>query len=134
MSAVPWKPEDLLAPPIVKVLERRFLMVGALASVLVIIGAFFQPKVFFRGYLISFMDWLGVALGSMAILMLRHLTKGGWGMIIRRISGAAMRTIPLMTLLFFPLIVGTKYLYIWAQPRNSVADEHLRKHLDEVSS
>jgi hypothetical protein len=133
MSAVPWKPEDLLAPPVVKVYERRFLMVGALASVLVIIGAFFQPKVFFRGYLISFMDWLGVALGSMAILMLRHLTKGGWGMIIRRISGAAMRTIPLMTALFFPLIFGIKYLYIWKDPKQ-VTDAHLREHLKQVSS
>jgi hypothetical protein len=134
MSALPWKPEDLLAPPIVKFYERRFLIAGAIASVVVVIGAIIQPAVFFRGYLVSFMDWLGVALGSMVILMLRHLTKGGWGMIIRRIQGAAMRTIPLMTLFFLPLIFGTKYLYIWAQPRESVPDERLRKHLDQVSS
>jgi len=69
----------------------------------------------------------------MAILMLRHLTKGGWGMIIRRISGAAMRTIPLMTALFFPLIFGTKYLYIWKDP-NQVSDAHLREHLKQVGS
>jgi len=133
MSALLWKPEDLLAPPIVRVYQRRFLIAGVVASVIVIIGGFFQPRVFFRGYLISFMDWLGVALGSMVILMLRHLTKGGWGMIIRRIQGAAMRTIPLMTVFFIPLIFGARYLYIWTQP-DKVSDPHLRKHLEEVSS
>ena len=57
---------------------------------------FANPQVFFRGYLVSFMDWLGICLGSMVILMIRHLTGGGWGMVIRRILGAAMRTVPLM--------------------------------------
>ena len=52
------------------------------------------------------MCWLGVALGSMAILMIRHLTGGGWGIVIRRILGAAMRTLPLLALLFIPVILG----------------------------
>src|SRR2546430_13164617 len=50
----------------------------------------------------------GIALGSMVILMLRHLTKGGWGMIIRRILGAAMRTLPLLALLFIPLLFADR--------------------------
>ena len=48
------------------------------------------------------MDWLGIALGSMAIVMIRHLTGGGWGTVIRRILGAAMRTLPVMFVLFIP--------------------------------
>ena len=61
-----------------------------------------RPDEFYRAYLLGFMGWLGVALGSMAILMIRHLTGGGWGMVIRRMLGAAMRTLPLLTLLFIP--------------------------------
>ena len=49
--------------------------------------------------------WLGVTLGSMAILMLRHLTGGGWGMVIRRMLEAAMRCMPLMTVFFVPVAV-----------------------------
>src|SRR5690349_18620770 len=105
MSTARLTPAELMAPPILKVVQQRLLIVGLIASVIVIVGSVIQPQVFFRGYLISFMDWLGITLGSMVILMLRHLTKGGWGMIIRRILGAAMRTIPLMTLLFLPLVV-----------------------------
>jgi len=133
MSTARLTPAELMAPPILKVVQQRLLIVGLIASVIVIVGSVIQPQVFFRGYLISFMDWLGITLGSMVILMLRHLTKGGWGMIIRRILGAAMRTIPLMTLLFLPLVVGIKYLYIWAQPLSNVSDPHLRQHLQEIT-
>ncbi len=45
-----------------------------------------------RAYLLGFhVAGLGVALGSMAhSCMIRHLTGGGWGTVIRRILGAAM--------------------------------------------
>jgi hypothetical protein len=69
----------------------------------------------------------------MAILMLRHLTKGGWGMIIRRILGAAMRCVPLMALLFVPLLFGLPKLYIWARPLDSIPNQHLREHLQELT-
>jgi hypothetical protein len=124
---------DLLAPPVVKTIQRRLLMVGVMASVIGIVGGFFQPAVFFRAYLISFMDWLGVALGSMAILMLRHLTKGGWGMIIRRILGAAMRTLPLLAFLFIPILFALPKLYPWARPLESIPDKHLQEHLRDIT-
>ena len=79
------------------------------------------------------MAWLGVTLGSMAILMLRHLTKGAWGMVIRRILGAAMRCVPLMAALFIPLLFGIRRLYIWARPLDGIADKHLREHLQEIT-
>ncbi len=80
------------------------------------------------------MCWLGVTLGSMAILMIRHLTGGGWGMVIRRILGAAMRTVPLLAVLFIPVIVGMKYLYIWARPLSEVTDKHLRERAPQKTS
>ena len=93
----------------------------------------FSPDEFFRAYLMAFMAWLGVTLGSMAILMLRHLTKGAWGMVIRRILGAAMRCVPLMAVLFIPLLFGIRRLYIWARPLQDIADKHLREHLEEIT-
>jgi hypothetical protein len=108
-------------------------MVGLVFSVIAVVGAFVRPDEFFRAYLIGLMAWLGVTLGSMAILMLRHLTKGAWGMIIRRILGAAMRCVPLVTVLFVPLLFGLPRLYIWARPLDSIPDQHLREHLQEIT-
>jgi hypothetical protein len=121
---------DLSAPPVVKLIGRRSLYIGVVASVIAIALGFMNSKVFFRGYLVSFMDWLGICLGSMVILMVRHLTGGGWGMVIRRILGAAMRTVPLLTLFFIPIAwLGVPRLYPWAMPLESVENPTIREHL-----
>ena len=124
---------DLSAPPVVKVIGQRSLVIGAVASVVAVALAFSNPTVFFRGYLLSFMDWLTVCLGAMAILMIRHLTGGGWGMVIRRVLGAAMRTLPLLALLFVPIVLVVPRLYPWAMPVASISDEHVREHLEKHS-
>jgi hypothetical protein len=128
MSAAAHNP-DLMAPPVARTIGRRSLIVGLAASVMVLLLAWNDPAKFFHAYVLNFMDWLGVALGSMAILMLRHLTKGGWGMVIRRILGAAMRTIPLLTLLFVPVWIGMQYthdLYLWRDPAEIAKSAHLQ--------
>ena len=124
---------DLMAPPVAKTIRQRSLLVGAVFSVVAGMIAWKWPDQFFHAYLISYMDWLGIALGSMAILMLRHLTGGGWGMVIRRILGAAMRTLPLLALLFLPILFGIPRLYIWARPLDSIQDKLLREHLEQIT-
>jgi hypothetical protein len=133
MSAAAVKQLDLTAPPIVKTIGQRSLIVGVVFGLIALILAFLRPEQFFRAYLLGFMCWLGVSLGSMAILMIRHLTGGGWGMVIRRILGAAMRTLPLLALLFIPIILGMHKLYIWAQPLDQISDKHLREHLEDIT-
>jgi len=124
---------DLMAPPVANIIGQRSLIVGLIFGAISVIAAFVRPGEFFRAYLLSFMAWLGVCLGSMAILMLRHLTKGAWGMIIRRILGAAMRTLPLLALLFIPIFFGLPRLYVWARPLDSIPDQHLREHLQQIT-
>src|SRR5579864_1871975 len=120
---------DLSTPPIIKQIGQRSLVIGIVASVIAIGLGFTNPKVFLRGYLVSYMDWLGICLGSMVILMVRHLTGGGWGMVIRRILGAAMRTVPLMAVLFIPIIFGMRKIYPWAMPLESIENPTIREHL-----
>jgi hypothetical protein len=96
--------------------QRWSLTVGAIALVLCAIAASLDPATFFRAYLAAWLFFLGIALGSMALLMAYHLTGGSWGLMIRRILEATMRTLPLMALLFLPIAWGIGYLYPWAQP------------------
>ena len=133
MSAATTPHLDLTAPEVVEKISQRSLVVGVVFSVIAVILALFRPEEFYRAYLLGFMCWLGVALGSMAILMIRHLTGGGWGTVIRRILGAAMRTLPLLALLFIPVIFGIRRLYIWAQPLGNIEDKHLRQHLEQLT-
>src|SRR5271168_2112021 len=127
MSAMPTYNPATMAPPAAKTIGQRSLIIGVIFSVIAVIGAFLRPEQFFRGYLLAFMAWLGVTLGSMAILMIRHLTGGGWGMVIRRVLGAAMRCVPLMAILFVPILFGLPHLYMWARPFDGIPDAHLRE-------
>jgi hypothetical protein len=130
MTAAPVKQLDLTPPPVVKTIAQRSLIVGVVFGIVAVVLAFIRPNEFFRAYLLGFMCWLGVALGSMAIIMIRHLTGGGWGVVIRRIQGAAMRTLPLLTALFIPLLFGLSKLYPWAMPIESVQEKHIHEHLE----
>jgi hypothetical protein len=133
MTATTAKPLDLTAPPVVKTIAQRSLIVGVVFGIVAVILAFTRPDEFYRAYLLGYMCWLGVSLGSMAILMIRHLTGGGWGMVIRRILGAAMRTLPILAALFIPIGLGMKHLYIWARPLSEVTDKHLHEHLEDIT-
>ena len=133
MSAATTPRLDLTAPPIVRKISQRSLMIGGVFAAISLVLAFIRPDEFYRAYLLGFMCWLGVALGSMAIVMIRHLTGGGWGTVIRRILGAAMRTLPLLAVLFIPVILGIRRLYIWAQPLANIEDKHLREHLEQIT-
>src|SRR5579862_9307797 len=135
MSAAPANQLDLTPPPVVKTIAQRSLIVGVVFGIAAIVLAFTRPDEFYRGYLLGFMDWLGVALGSMAILMIRHLTGGGWGMVIRRILGAAMRTLPGLALLFIPIIIAVLQhrMYPWLMPLSAIQDANIREHLEKHS-
>src|SRR5688572_2713036 len=68
---------------------------------------------FFQAYLVAYSFVFGIVLGSMALLMVQHLSGGAWGLVIRRPLEAAVRTMPIMTLLFAPILLGMHDLYHW---------------------
>jgi hypothetical protein len=83
----------------------------------------------FRSYLVAYLFWFGVALGCLPLLMLHHLVGGTWGFVIRRILEAGTRTLPLMLILFVPLLFGIHSLYEWSHPNVVARDEILQaKH------
>lgn len=108
--------KDLRAPGFVAKWRMRALVIGVIGAVLAIIAWVVAPEQFYRGYLMGFMWCLGAALGSMALVMLGHLTGGNWFLLGRRIMEAATRTLPLLAILFIPIVIGMKHLYVWAVP------------------
>jgi len=102
------------------------LIVGIAATIPCIIDAFFEPAQFFHSYLIAYLFLLGTTLGSMALVMLYHLTSGYWGLILRRILESASRVLPLVALLTIPLLFGLPYLYEWTHPTAVYSDPLLK--------
>jgi hypothetical protein len=102
------------APPsVVKRWQQRSLIAGAVFTLILIVGFVLDRGQFFRSYLFAFSFWTGLSVGALALLMLQHLTSGGWGLVIRRVLEAATQTIPLMLILFVPIVLGAHSLYSW---------------------
>ena len=68
---------------------------------------------FFHAYLIAYFFWLALALGCLVILMIHNLAGGYWGAVLRRPLEAAATTLPLLAVLFIPIIIGMPQLYPW---------------------
>ena len=111
-----------ITPPYVSRIQQRALMIGAVGLILCFVGAIFRPAQFLQSYLFAYLFTLGLALGSMAILMLQYLTDGDWGVVTRRILEAAMRTLPWLAIGFLPIALGVRALYVWARPAQVAAD------------
>jgi hypothetical protein len=79
-------------------------------------SAALDPEAFFRAYLVAYTFWLALALGCLALAFMQFLTGGVWGLVVRRVCEAAAATLPLMTILFLPLLLGLARLYAWARP------------------
>jgi hypothetical protein len=111
-------------------LRQRFLIVGGVGAAACVAGAFLNPPQFLHSYLWSYLFFLGVTLGCMALNMLQFLTGGAWGVVIRRFCEAAARTLPLLAALFLPIVIGIPTLYEWSNAAAVAKDEVLRhKHV-----
>ena len=87
------------------------IVVGAIVGV---IGWRQNHHQFFASYLVAWLFWLGMALGSMALQLLHNLTGGKWGEPIRPYLRAASGLIPVMALLFIPIAMNLPQIYEWA--------------------
>ena len=107
----------------------RSLVAGGAGTALCFLGFLVSPFQFFRSYLWSYMFIVGLSVGSLAWLMLQYLTGGAWGVVIRRPCEAAARTLPLVALMFLPILIGIPNLYPWSHSNIVAADALLaQKH------
>ncbi len=97
-------------------LPARLGVAGAVLLAVCVAAGVADKTQFFHSYLIAFVFWIGVSLGSLALLMVQHLTGGRWALVIRRILEAGTRTLPLMAIAALPVIAGIKTLYVWSRP------------------
>jgi len=98
------------------------MIVGLLGLALLVLFGLRNPTQLFRSYHFAYVFWAVVPLGCMGVLMLHHMTGGWWGYPIRRILEAGTRTLPLVFVLFLPILAGMTRLYPWAQPDVVAAD------------
>ena len=93
------------------------LIAGGLGALL-LAAAFFvgkgQASQLFHSYLLNWVYFTILSLGGLFFVLLQHLTRAGWSVVVRRLAEAVGATLPLLALLAVPLAFGLHALYPWA--------------------
>ena len=90
------------------------LLVFGASTGLLVLGLAISPRPVAQGWLIGFVIWNGVAVGSLVLLLIHRLTGGRWGDELAATLMRSAATLPLATLAFVPLAFGLPAPYRWA--------------------
>lgn len=101
-------------PPETTRLQTGALAVGAIAIVGAAVLGFGNATGFFQAYLMAFLFCLGLSLGALILMVVQHLAGGSWGALISRPLEAAAGLLPLLAVLFIPLLFGMDRLFVWS--------------------
>ena len=110
------RPEQVTIPP-----GHPWNRLPVIAGVVALIGAVAcailgpaNPKQFFFSWLVSFLFFQSLALGALFFVLIQFAAQGGWGVVLRRIGETIFSTIPVMAVLFIPVLLGMHDLYEWS--------------------
>jgi hypothetical protein len=105
----------------------------ALEALFALLGLFVPIKILLRGWLVAFAIWSLCPVGSMALLLIHHLTGGEWGRAAVPILRPAAAAIPLVALAFVPVLAGLAEIYPWAADPSAIPADVARWYLSEPS-
>ena len=95
-------------------------ILGAIASVL---GYFIDPDQFYFSYLTSFTFYASIALGCLFFVMVHHITRSEYGVVLRRIPETYASFIYIFAILFIPILIGVETLYLWTDEELLATDK-----------
>jgi len=109
---------------------RRLPLVAGVIGALGIAGVLAlgsgQPQQMYAAWLVAFLFFLSLALGSLYFVLIHYSVQAGWGIAVRRLAEIGASTIPLFALLFVPIVLGMRSLYPWTVPGAADHDPLLR--------
>jgi len=100
---------------------------GGLSIGLLVVGIAVMAGGYFMGgkdhsnhsYLTSFMFYLSIALGGLFFVLLQHLTRAGWSVVVRRLAEGFMKNLLWMLILVIPILLNAKTIFAWADTRTA---------------
>jgi hypothetical protein len=104
-----------VAPKLRAAATMAFL-VGALTVGLALIWGPFRERIA-ASYLVGFAFWLSITLGALWFVILQHLVKAGWSVVVRRVAEGMSLVMGIMPVLAIPVAVWVARgdLHAWAK-------------------
>jgi hypothetical protein len=101
----------------------------AIASILASFIGYFvieEKAQFFFSWLTAFAYVASIGLGALAFIVLQHVTRSKWSVVIRRIPEAIAANLWILAILFIPILLGLGSLYHWTHHEAVEADKLLQ--------
>jgi hypothetical protein len=99
---------------------RGLVMGGAVGGLIFLAATFaglaIDPRRTMFSYLVAWLYWAGIGLSAAILLMIFHAFGAKWVVVIRRVLEAMSTSVLLYVVLFIPIFLGLKYLYLWVEP------------------
>ncbi len=80
---------------------------------------------FWFSYLTAFMTFLALGLGGLFFVIIQHLVRAGWSIVVRRIAENMMLSLPFLALLSLPIVFlpeAQHALFHWTHPEAVISD------------
>jgi hypothetical protein len=101
------------------------LLCALAGGVAYLVGMLVDARATMTGYLVAYVWLVSIAFGALFFLLLVHIVKAGWPVLLRGLLEAIGATFPLLALLFIPIALELARLFPWMTP--SLLEEHARK-------
>ncbi len=96
-------------------LKRPALLAGVVGFALWALSLVQSPRDALQAYHTAYLAVLGIPLGALGLLFIHHTITSRWGFGVQRILEAASGTLPLMAVLFIPVLIGQRFIFPWIE-------------------
>ena len=103
---------------------------GIAAAGGMMIVAVFAPRIAAAGWLVAFVFWSQIPIGSLMLLMIHRLTGGRWGEALHPALAPAARLAPLLFLLIVPVFIAIPVLDPWSHRAGDLKPDVLSYYLN----
>jgi len=76
----------------------------------------------FSSYLVAYLYFLSLGLGGLFFVLIQHLTRAGWSVVVRRLGENVAMVLPLFAVLFIPIALGLHDLFHWSHAEAMATD------------
>jgi hypothetical protein len=91
------------------------------------IGGAIDEKMFWQAYFFGWLIWTSYALGCFGLMLLQTVVRSNWGYSVIRLFEAGAKTLPILFVLFIPILFrGAYFIYPWADPEMVLHDAVLQ--------
>jgi hypothetical protein len=95
------------------VTRERALIIGVVGLIGCAIGLVFAPRDALAAWLVCWLGWGSIPIGSLALLMLVALIPGTWRQLYGRPLVVGTTLMPVVAVAMIPLLVGVELIYPW---------------------